>query len=105
MARRRSVSVLVRPSRMAIVRLTCSLTSASWVTTTIVTPSSWLTVRRRANTCAEATGGWGRGGLWDGRGGWARGGGHQPRGRGGGRPPPRGAGGEAPPRGGGGTST
>ena len=37
---RRSVSVLVRPSRMAIVRCTWLFTSGSWVTTTIVTPSS-----------------------------------------------------------------
>ena len=33
-----SISLAVRPSRMAIVRLTRSLTSGSWVTTTIVTP-------------------------------------------------------------------
>ena len=30
--------MLVRPSRIATVRLTCSLTSGSWVTTTIVSP-------------------------------------------------------------------
>ena len=53
--RRRSVSVLVRPSRIAIVRLTCSLTSGSWVTTTIVTPSSRFTVRISSKTsCAVA---------------------------------------------------
>ena len=37
-ARRRSVSLLVRPSRIATVRRTCSQTSGSWVTTTTVTP-------------------------------------------------------------------
>ena len=39
---RRKVSVLVRPSRIATVRWTCSDTRASWVTMTIVVPSSAL---------------------------------------------------------------
>ena len=42
---RRSVSVLVRPSRIAIVRLTCVETSGSWVKTITVTPSASLIVR------------------------------------------------------------
>ena len=45
---RRSVSVLVRPSRIATVRPTCSATSGSWVTRTMVVPSSRFT-RRRAS--------------------------------------------------------
>ena len=47
---RRSVSVLVRPSRIATVRWTCSETTGSWVTMTIVVPSSSLTRRRSAKT-------------------------------------------------------
>ena len=41
--RRRSVSVAVRPSRMPIVRSTCSETSGSWVTTTTVDPELVVT--------------------------------------------------------------
>ena len=44
-----------RPSRMATVLSTRSLTSASWVATTMVTPSSRLRRRNRSNTsCAVA---------------------------------------------------
>ncbi len=45
---RRRTSLLTRPSRIATVRLTWSLTSGSWVTTTIVTPSSRFTSRSRS---------------------------------------------------------
>jgi hypothetical protein len=46
----RIVSVLVLPSLIAIVRRTCDDTAGSWVTTSIVTPSSELAVRRAENT-------------------------------------------------------
>src|SRR5215218_5396097 len=50
---RRSVSVLVRPSRIATVRWTCSDTNASWVTMMIVVPRALLIPRRRRNTSAD----------------------------------------------------
>ena len=46
----RRVSLLVRPSRIAIVRRTCADTAGSWVTTRMVAPSSLLAVCRAANT-------------------------------------------------------
>ena len=45
--------MLVRPSRIATVRPTCSDTNASWVTITIVVPSSRLTRRSSPNTSAD----------------------------------------------------
>ena len=50
---RRSVSVEVRPSRIATVRWTCSDTTGSWVTVTIVVPSCSLIRRRSANTSSD----------------------------------------------------
>ena len=50
---RRTVSVDVRPSRIATVRWTCSDTSGSWVTITIVVPSSSLTRRRSPKISVE----------------------------------------------------
>ncbi len=50
---RRSTSLDVRPSRMPMVRWTCSETLGSWVTTTPVTPISLLAVCSAANTSAE----------------------------------------------------
>ena len=50
---RRSVSVEVRPSRIATVRWTCSDTSGSWVTITIVVPSSSLTRRSSPKISCE----------------------------------------------------
>ena len=46
----RSVSLLVRPSRIATVRRTWADTAGSWVTTSTVTPSSALAVCSAANT-------------------------------------------------------
>ena len=46
----RSVSELVRPSLIAIVRRTCADTAGSWVTTSTVTPSSVFAVCSAANT-------------------------------------------------------
>ena len=50
---RRNVSVLVRPSRIATVRWTCSDTNASWVTMMIVVPSALLMPRSSPNTSAD----------------------------------------------------
>ena len=50
---RRTVSVAVRPSRIRTVRGTCSETTASWVTTTIVVPVSAFTRRRSAKISAD----------------------------------------------------
>ncbi len=47
---RRSTSVLIRPSLIAMVRRTCSDTMSSCVTISTVTPSSAFAVRRAAKT-------------------------------------------------------